>query len=180
MTVDPSAESVAKIASLTSDIPIAMLTTVDPEGHLTARPMAQQETEFDGDLWFFVEKDSRTARNLERAPEAGISLSSGSTWVSLSGTASLVDDRAKARQLWNSRVEAWMPGGVDDPNLTLIHFHAEAGEYWDTPGGRVASVFSFAKAKLTGERYDGGENETVDLGRSSGATPESNVRSIHD
>ncbi|WP_181781564.1 pyridoxamine 5'-phosphate oxidase family protein [Pseudonocardia pini] len=155
--------AVAKIAELASDITIAMLTTVDQEGHLTARPMAQQETEFDGDLWFFVEKDSRTARSISVNPKAGVSLSSRDTWVSLSGTATLVEDRAKAQQLWNKWVEAWMPGGVDDPNLTLIHFHAEAGEYWDTPGGLVASALSFAKAKVSGERYEGTENETVDL-----------------
>lgn len=39
----------------------------------------------------------------------------------------------------------------------------DSAEYWDTPGGRVATVLSFAKAKLTGERYSGGENEKVDL-----------------
>jgi general stress protein 26 len=153
----------AKIAELTSDIKIAMLTTVDAEGHLTARPMAQQETEFDGDLWFFVERSSRTAQNLAVSPRVGVSLSSRDTWVSLSGTAELVDDRAKARELWNSWVEAWLPNGPEDPEVALIHFHAETGEYWDTPGGLVASALSFAKAKLTGERYDGGENRTVQL-----------------
>ncbi|GAA1873322.1 pyridoxamine 5'-phosphate oxidase family protein [Pseudonocardia ailaonensis] len=163
MTANTSPDAVAKIAELTRGISIAMLTTVDPAGHLTARPMAQQETEFDGDLWFFVEKDSRTAQNIAASPTTGVSLSSASTWVSLSGTAELVDDRAKARDLWNSMVEAWMPGGVDDPDLTLVHFTAEAGEYWDTPGGLVASAISFAKAKVTGERYDGGDSDVVDL-----------------
>ena len=47
--------------------------------------------------------------------------------------------------------------------MALIHFHAETGEYWDTAGGRVASALSFVKAKVTGSRYEGGENETVDL-----------------
>jgi hypothetical protein len=40
---------------------------------------------------------------------------------------------------------------------------ADSAEYWDSPGGRLATVFSFAKAKLTGERIEGGENEKVDL-----------------
>jgi hypothetical protein len=30
----------------------------------------------------------------------------------------------------------------------------EGGEYWDTPGGKVASLISLAKTKLTGETYD--------------------------
>jgi hypothetical protein len=40
---------------------------------------------------------------------------------------------------------------------------AASAEYWDSPGGRVASLISFAKAKVTGQPYDGGENETVRL-----------------
>ena len=45
----------------------------------------------------------------------------------------------------------------------LIKVHADSAEYWDTPGGRIASVISFVKAKVTGEPYSGGENETVSL-----------------
>ena len=56
-----------------------------------------------------------------------------------------------------------MPEGPDDPNVVLIHVDLEGGEYWDTPGGRIASLISFAKAKVTGEAYDGADNERVDL-----------------
>ena len=157
---------VAKVAELAKGIRIAMLTTIDTEGHLTARPMAQQEVEFDGDLWFFVEADSRTASNLAREAKAGVTLTSDSTWVSLSGTGEVVRDVAKAKELWNSWVEAWLPEGPEDANVALIKFSAESAEYWDTPGGRVASIVSFAKAKITGERTTMGENETVDLPRS--------------
>lgn len=154
---------VAKVAELTKGIRIAMLTTVGSEGHLTARPMAQQEVEFDGDLWFFVEADSRTAANLAAEARAGVTLTSDSTWVSLSGSAEVVRDVAKAKELWNSWVEAWLPQGPEDENVALIRFTAESAEYWDTPGGRVASIVSFAKAKLTGERTHLGENRTVDM-----------------
>ena len=60
-------------------------------------------------------------------------------------------------------VEAWFPDGPDTPGLVLLKIDAESAEYWDTPGGRIASAISFAKSKLTGERYDGGENEIVDM-----------------
>jgi general stress protein 26 len=156
-------DHVATIAELTKDIRIAMLTTVDADGHLTARPMAQQEVEFDGDLWFFVERDAPTVANLAANPQAGVSLSSNDSWVSLAGTAEVVDDSERARELWNGWVEAWLPQGPDDPSVQLIHFRAETGEYWDTPGGRIASAVSFAKAKLTGRRYEGGESHTVEL-----------------
>ena len=60
-------------------------------------------------------------------------------------------------------MEAWFPHGPD-PEVSLVHIEApRSAEYWDTPGGRVASLLSYVKAKATGERYYGGENERVDL-----------------
>jgi general stress protein 26 len=58
---------------------------------------------------------------------------------------------------------AWFPDGPDDDGIVLLKVDATSAEYWNTPGGRVASVLSFAKAKVTGQRYSGGENEKVDL-----------------
>ena len=157
---DPNSE-IKKVADLAKDIRIGMLTTVDPDGHFVSRPMAQQEVEFDGDLWFFAEKDSRKVANIMANPHVGVTLTSNDTWVSLDGDAEIVEDTAKAKQLWNQWVEAWLPQGPEDPNVVLIKFNGHSAEYWDTPGGRVASVISFVKAKVTGERYDGGENEKV-------------------
>lgn len=156
-------EAVAKVAGLAKGIRIAMLTTVDQDGHLVARPMAQQEVEFDGDLWFFADRDSSTVKQLQVNPHVGVSLSSSDTWVSICGTAAVVNDPAKAHDLWNSGVEAWMPQGPDDPSVVLLKVSADSAEYWDTPGGRVASVLSFVKSKVTGQPYDGGENEKVEL-----------------
>ena len=152
-----------KVSELAKDIRIAMLTTLDADGRFISRPMAQQEVEFDGDLWFFAEGDSREVAQITADPRVGVTLSSDSTWISIAGSAAVVDDSAKAHELWNSWVEAWLPQGPDDPNVILIKVSAESAEYWDTPGGRVASVISFAKSKLTGETYDGGENERVRL-----------------
>lgn len=142
---------------------IGMLTTTAPDGTLTSRPMALQEVEFDGDLWFFAERMSRKVAHLAAHPEVNVTVGSGSTWVSLTGSATLVDDAPKKKELWNAAVEAWFPNGPDDPGVTLIKVDGESAEYWDTPGGRVASLLSFAKAKATGKPYEGGENEKVQL-----------------
>ena len=152
-----------KVAELISGHRIAMMTTRDPDGTLTSRPMALQETEFDGDLWFFAERGARKLAHLAADPQVNVTVGSGSTWVSLTGTGVLVDDPARKRELWNAVVEAWFPQGADDDSVVLIKVVATSAEYWDSPGGRVASLISFVKAKTTGERYDGGENERVEL-----------------
>jgi general stress protein 26 len=154
---------ISRLAELAKGIRIAMLTTVDEEGHFISVPMAQQEVEFDGDLWFFAERDSRVVRNLTLNPHVGVTLSSSDTWISIDGEGEVVQDPAKASELWNSWVEAWLPQGPDDPNVVLIKVTGHGAEYWDTPGGRAASILSFAKAKITGKRYEGAENERVDL-----------------
>lgn len=162
MTEDP--QGVAKIAELMKDIRLAMLTTLNLDGALVSRPMTVQQVEFDGDLWFIGADDQRKTDEIAADPRVNVSFGDSSSWVSISGTAEVVHDLAKTKQLWNPIVEAWFPDGPESPGVALIKVHATGGEYWDTPGGRVATVISFAKAKLTGKPYDGGENETVDLG----------------
>jgi Pyridoxamine 5'-phosphate oxidase like len=84
-----------------------------------------------------------------------VATASSSSWVSLTGHAGVVDDLARKRELWNKVVEAWFPNGPEDPDVVLLRVEAASGEYWDSPGGRLATAVSFAKAKLTGQRYDG-------------------------
>jgi general stress protein 26 len=157
------ADGVAKLVELTRDIRITMFTTIDDEGHFVSRPMAQQLTEDDGDLWFFAERDSRVIEQINANPHVSLTLSSNDTWISIDGDARMVDDSAKAKELWNSFVEAWLPQGPDDPSVVLIKVEPHTAEYWDSPGGRVASLISLVKAKVTGEPYKGTERDTVDL-----------------
>lgn len=155
-------EGTRKVAELIQGHRLAMLTTVAEDGTLTSRPMALQETEFDGDLWFYAERAARKLDHVTANPQVNVTVGSGSTWVSLTGTAVVVDDADKKRELWNPVVEAWYPDGPDDEGLVMLKVVADSAEYWDTPG-RIATLVSYAKAKVTGERFEGGENERVDM-----------------
>ena len=152
-----------KVAELIKGQRFGFLTTITMDGRLTSRPMTLQEVEFDGDLWFFAERDSRKVGHIAVSPQVNVTVGSGSTWVSLTGAASVVDDAARKRELWNSAVGAWFPEGPDDDRVVLLRVEGHSAEYWDSPGGRLATAFSFVKAKVTGERIEGGENEKVDL-----------------
>jgi general stress protein 26 len=158
-----SSEQTQKVAELIKGQRFGFLTTTTPDGTLTSRPMTLQEVEFDGDLWFFAERDSNPARHITTSPQVNVGVGSGGSWVSLTGRALVVDDPAKKRDLWNSAVEAWFPQGPDDDSVVLLKVEGDSAEYWDSPGGRLATVFSFAKAKVTGRRIEAGENEKVDL-----------------
>ena len=158
-----STEDTRKVAELIKGERFGFLTTTAPGGKLTSRPMTLQEVEFDGDLWFFAERGSHPVAHIAAQPQVNVGIGSGGTWVSLSGRAVVVDDPAKKKELWNGGVEAWFPNGPEDPDVVLLKVEGDSAEYWDSPGGRLATAFSFVKAKATGERIDSGENEKVDL-----------------
>lgn len=150
------------LAELLPDFRFAMVTSVDPDGKLTSRPLTVQEAEFDGDLWFVISRDSSIATHVASRPGVGVSLSSSDAWVSLAGTAQIVDDRARLDEYWSSTLEAWFPDGPDDPRVTLLRIDAISGEYWSSAGGRIATAIGLIKSKITGETYDG-KNEKLDL-----------------
>ena len=156
-------EETTKVAELLKNERFGMFTTIAPDGTLMSRPMAMQEVEFNGDLWFFASRGSRKVAHIAANPQVNVATAGSSSWVSLTGHAVVIDDLEEKRRLWNAVVEAWFPDGPEDPDVVLLRVDAASAEYWDTPGGRLASAISFAKAKLTGEAYDGGENERVQL-----------------
>ena len=142
---------------------IAILTTVSLDGQLVSRPLALQAKDFDGDLWFFSSRDSRKVQHVQANPHVAVTLASSSTWVSINGSATVVEDVQKAKDLWSVDMEAWFPQGPEDPSIVMIKVTGETAEYWDGPGGRVSSVLSLVKSKVTGKRYSGGDNEKVEL-----------------
>ena len=124
--------------------------------------MATQDVEFDGDVWFIAERASEKVRNITANPRVNVAYAGRSSWVSLSGTASVVDDQARLAELWNTFTDAWMEGGPDNPNNVLVKVDADTAEYWDSPGSKVTQLVNLVKAKTTGKRFEG-DNEKVDL-----------------
>lgn len=160
-----SNEAIEKLARMIHGIEIAMLTTAMPGGELRSRPMATQQAEFDGTLWFFCDAESAKVYEVRRENHVNVSYAepSSNRYVSVSGRASVTRDREKARQLWSPINKAWFPNGPDDPSLALLKIEVDQAEYWDAPASTMTHIIGFAKAVLTGHRYHPGENEKLDL-----------------
>ncbi|SCL16256.1 General stress protein 26 [Micromonospora nigra] len=163
MTDESTTDPRGKVTELIRDAGVCMFTTTSLDGRLVSRPMALQEAEFDGELWFFAYADSAKVRQLRVNPEVNLSFSDQKrqSWVSVSGTAREGFDRAKAEQLWSPLLKAWFPDGVDTAGLTLVTVHATSAEYWDYPSGRVVSLLGIARVLVTG-KPPGGDNRQVD------------------
>ncbi|CAA9380210.1 pyridoxamine 5'-phosphate oxidase family protein [uncultured Nocardioides sp.] len=154
------------VGELVKRAEIGMLTTMTSEGRHVSRPMALQRTEFDGDLWFFAYQDSDKVAQISVHPEVnvGFANSKQSEWTSVSGTAEVVHDRAKAEELWSAPLKAWFEDGLDTPGLTLIKVHADSAEYWESPSSKVVRLVGMAAAAATGDSDKfPGKNETVNL-----------------
>lgn len=141
-----------------------MLTTIDG-GVLRSRPMQTQDFDFDGDLWFFTSSETHKTEEIIKDNRVNVSYAApdDNTYISVSGTASIVKDREKIEELWTPVYKAWFPKGLDDPNLILLKVSVEQAEYWDSSSSAFVQIAGFLKAIATGERAEGGENEKINL-----------------
>lgn len=157
-------ESIEKIRELTHGIDFCMLTTIDG-GQLRSRPMSTQVFEFDGDLWFFTSDDTHKVGEIDKDNRvcAAYSNPDDNVYLSVSGRAEVVKDRAKMEELWSPILKAWFPKGLDDPHICLLRVPVEQAEYWDAPSSKIVQLFGMVKAIATGQEADYGENKKIEL-----------------
>jgi len=158
-------QRIAQLAALIKDVEVAMFTTTGVDGRLYSRPLGTQEVEFDGDLWFATSADSPKVAEIALNPLVNVAYASPSknSYVSVAGTARIVDDRARAEQLWSPAMKLFFPEGKDDPKLRLIHVRAESAEYWDGPGTLLGEALSFVLSAVEDEPGRLADNGFVDL-----------------
>ena len=163
--MDERMKDIEQVAELIRGIRVAMLTTVDGDGQLHGRPMATQDFDFDGTLWFFTAANSEKVAELGRDSRVSVAYADEprSRYVSLSGAAHVVRDPRKMRELWKPILEAWFPGGLDDPELALLEVTVTGGEYWDAPSSRLVRLAGMVKGALTGSGMPAGEHGQVDV-----------------
>ncbi len=154
-----------KVWELIKDVGIALMVTAAEKG-LRGRPMAAMNKDFNGELWF-ASRDS-TPKLAEIANESHVLLAysepKSQNYVSVAGTASIVHDAGKAKELWSEGLRVWFPKGPEDPDIALICVKVETAEYWDSPSSKWLYAYGYAKARLTGEPpRDVGENKVVNF-----------------
>lgn len=143
-------------------IRIAMMTTLEDDGTLRSRPMATQDMEFDGDLWFFTYAGAPKVGDVEQHRQVNVSYvkPDDERYVSVSGTAQLVHDRKKMKDLWKPFLKAWFPNGLDDPEIALLKVTVTEAEYWDTSSSKMVRL---AKSLTGGQQDTGGVDVKLDM-----------------
>jgi len=158
-------EDIEKLRGLIDKSKTAMLTTFALNDGFHSRPMATAQLDVEGSLWFFTNEFSPKVAEISYKNKVSITYSNASvdTFISLNGTAYLVDDQAKKQELWNPFIEAFFKDGVEDPKLILLRVDITDAEYWDNSAGALGLAFKWIKSVITGAKFEPGEHEKVDL-----------------
>ena len=169
-TATSTAKKIDELHELIDDMGIALMTTRRPDGMLVTRPMATQEPIRDADLWFVTDVDTHKVDELENDPNVSLGYydEDSREWVSVSGTATISQDRERIRDLYKPDWKMWFgdeggtrDGGPDDPRLALIFVDAETVTYMKSKHSAPRTLFELAKGMVTGEQPDLGRTERL-------------------
>jgi len=153
-----------KVRELIKDVQTTVMVTHGEGDELRGRPMVAAGLDADGKtLWFFSNSGTEKTAEIGRNGSVLLSYSDPSKqdYVSVSGTARVVRDVAKQKELWTETMKTWFPKGAEDPSIALIAVEMTGAEYWDAPSSTLLHAYGYVKAVVTGEPPKGGENETV-------------------
>lgn len=155
-------EAQQKTKELIEDIKVAMLVT-ERNGKLRSRPMHTAKVEDDQSIYFFTSTDSGKVAEIRDDHDVNLSYAhpAKQDYLSISGKAYFIEDRAKMEELWSPIMKAWYPDGLDSPEIILLRVVPEKSEFWEASGNSLVQLFQIGKAIATGTRYDGGKHEKV-------------------
>ena len=148
--------------SLMDKMSACMLTTHDGTGdQLRARPMNANVRPEQNAVLFLT--DTRNHKDDEIAKNSNVCISfsdsSNQKYVSLTGTAEVLNDRDMISDLWSLAAGAWWRD-KQDPNIRDLKVTPVMAEYWDSPDLITTNAQSAEKA-LSGNRPNSGTNGKV-------------------
>ena len=163
-------EKLQKLYELIGEIETAMFTTRRPDGRLVSRPMATQKRAEGADLWFVTSRGAAKVEEIRNDPQVNLAYFRDRTkeWVSISGRARVVDDRAKIRELYQADWRAWFgdeggehDGTADDPRMLLIGVDVEMAMFLEVNKPQPVVLFEIVKGIVTGNPPNVGEPQKV-------------------
>ena len=147
-----------------ADQRIAML-TAEEDGRLVSRPMACIARPEENRIYFVTRVDAAVGEIGGSVPvNLGFSDTHKNTYLSVAGTASSSQDRAKLRELWSVWVEAWLPQGPDGDDVALVTVEPEEARLWDATSSNLIYVAKVLKAVATQSPPHAGRVEQVEMG----------------
>jgi general stress protein 26 len=154
-----------KIAELIKGIRICMMSTLDDRGQIHSRPMAMQDEAYNGTLWFLTRATSEKIGDIQNRQEVTLDYADpgNSKYITLRGTAKVVNDRGKIKELWSPLYKAWFPEGENDPEITVLRIDVAEGDFWDANTSKVVMGIRYVAAAVTGGKVSVGQSGHVEV-----------------
>lgn len=133
-------DTMKKVAELVKGINVCML-TAGCGGRLISHPMHPLELDDQGDFWFFASRHSAEQLDLSFVNIA-FSDEDRAIYISLSGNAALMRDRARIEELWLPSIKPWFSQGTDDADLSLLKFSTHTAAYWDAKSSKMVRMLA--------------------------------------
>ena len=161
-TAKSKAELLDRIWELADDIEFCMFITWDGKKQ-AARPMdAHVEREAHA-VHFLTDIKGKKDNEIAEYPVVTLTFSDTRSmkFVTMSGKATVSNDREKIRELFEPSSKAWWDS-ADDPAIRLITFVPDQAELWDSPNMLVSSVMMLTAA-VTGAKPKLGDHAKVSM-----------------
>jgi general stress protein 26 len=154
-------DKLKRVWDIVEKVGVCMLTTQSGSG-LRARPVEARPDRNTGLIWFVTDRRSGKEHEIEAEHDVGLVFidASDKAYLSITARAEVRRDHAKAAEIWKTTDNAWWDG-PDDPNVCVLRVTPLTAELWDGPSSKTVAMYEFAKAKLTGEKPNLGENRKV-------------------
>lgn len=151
-----------RVWQIIEKVRVCMLTTRFAGG-LRARPLEARSDRRCDRLLFVTDVHSAKRDEVARWPDVGLVFIdvADKAYLSISGTAQIVDDPDLRAGAWRTSDLVWWPGGPHDPDVCVLVVEPATAELWDGPSSAVVAAYEFAKARMTGTAPDLGENRKV-------------------
>jgi len=153
-------EHVERIWELAKRIGICMFVTWDGDRQ-RARPLAAHVEKDEQAIYFLTDVSGEKDDQVENFPVVTLAFAdhAHSKYVSITGTATVSNDRARIKDLWSPFAKAWWDS-PEDPSIRVVKVSPQDAELWDSPG-RIVSTISMLAAAVTRRAPKIGENAKV-------------------
>jgi general stress protein 26 len=150
------APAIEKIRDLANSARVCLFGTLPAIVPLSVRPMAVQEVDAVGNLWFLSARSSLKNKHIARDPRVQLFFANpgDSEYLSLHGTATINDSPELRKKYWTPIAKTWIHEGVDDPELTVIKVMVKDGYYWATEHGKAIALAKVAVGAMLGKTMD--------------------------
>jgi general stress protein 26 len=148
-----------RVWEIIEQVGVCMLTTQRADGRLRARPLEARPDRQNNAIYFVTDCRSAKENEIEANPNVGLIFidAKANAYLSLTARATARCDSTKAAELWKATDTMWWEG-PNDPNVRVIQVEPWNAEIWDGPAIKAVKVLEFAKARLTGQKPNLGEN----------------------